>query len=660
MLVRPLPRSLDPLPGESLPGYVLRLGHRLDRAPGRIAVLTGLGRQIPRRSTPAVPAGRLLHLPHETAAAFAHATRLSAQEVAGLCLDSVRARYPPVDLTYETGVLRQTNGIAGLTSWVFSRSTRYCPQCLAGDGTPIQQTHGAAWQKLWRLPPVFACTAHRRLLLHDCPECRQPVHACQSGSLLPRLHDSTLHPTQCRTTIGAGAHWRAQSVCGARLDSSTRPTTAGRQDPALEPLLVVQHKLLGLLAPGGPPETSSVGQPTTVAQYFLDLRLLVGLLCASWPEGRQAAESWIRVEAIDGHLQRQRQQAADRLQQGRKLSHRLVVGDRPPVESAACGSLLALADQLLALDDPVDTQQRLDPLLARASTHSPWVRHLLHVEANCSPGLRTAIGPHVRTLRDTIGPHAASSSGRSRPAPDHAFGPQHIPQYLPADWYDRHFNDLTGINPRHLRRFASITLMQMAAGRSRPAAARQLGLPPGRASATSYRVQRWARDSANSTRLRAALEALAGELDATSDLIDYRQRRHALTAWSIPTDNWHQLIADVKQRQRGRASTRTDWSDRKRLAASVLVWARITQGEYRLAPLLADAWPPRRRRELARGTQHVSSWGRTGRPEHHYVALLAALDTYADQLAVRIDAGWTPPPPDQRDIRQPRLRHPAT
>ena len=38
----PLPRSLDPLPDESLPGYLLRLAHRLGLAPARIMQLTGL------------------------------------------------------------------------------------------------------------------------------------------------------------------------------------------------------------------------------------------------------------------------------------------------------------------------------------------------------------------------------------------------------------------------------------------------------------------------------------------------------------------------------------------------------------------------------------------------------------------------------------------
>jgi hypothetical protein len=40
--LRPLPRSVDPLPEESLPGYLLRLAHRLDISPAHAARLTGL------------------------------------------------------------------------------------------------------------------------------------------------------------------------------------------------------------------------------------------------------------------------------------------------------------------------------------------------------------------------------------------------------------------------------------------------------------------------------------------------------------------------------------------------------------------------------------------------------------------------------------------
>jgi hypothetical protein len=37
--------------------------------------------------------------------------------------------------------------------------------------------------------------------------------------------------------------------------------------------------------------------------------------------------------------------------------------------------------------------------------------------------------------------------------------------------------------------------------------------------------------------------------------------------------------------------------------------------------------------------QQTIHWSRTGHPEHRYPALMTALDTYADQLAARIDAG---------------------
>lgn len=48
----PLPRSLDPLPDEALPGYVLRLAHRLGLSPARVLRLTGSpGSPPPRAGT---------------------------------------------------------------------------------------------------------------------------------------------------------------------------------------------------------------------------------------------------------------------------------------------------------------------------------------------------------------------------------------------------------------------------------------------------------------------------------------------------------------------------------------------------------------------------------------------------------------------------------
>lgn len=44
-----LPRSLAPLPNESLLGFLLRLSHRLDTSPLRLAKATGLTSQTATR-----------------------------------------------------------------------------------------------------------------------------------------------------------------------------------------------------------------------------------------------------------------------------------------------------------------------------------------------------------------------------------------------------------------------------------------------------------------------------------------------------------------------------------------------------------------------------------------------------------------------------------
>src|SRR5262249_61594567 len=83
----PLPRSLDPLPDEALPGYLLRLAHRLGLAPARIMQLTGL--TISRDGHQPAPRNPMMHVDETPAAAFAHAPQLTPTRVPGLCLGSL-------------------------------------------------------------------------------------------------------------------------------------------------------------------------------------------------------------------------------------------------------------------------------------------------------------------------------------------------------------------------------------------------------------------------------------------------------------------------------------------------------------------------------------------------------------------------------------------
>jgi hypothetical protein len=134
----------------------------------------------------------MLVLHPATAATFAEATRLTPAEATSLTLTSLAARYPPVNLQFR-GRQRRVHGVFVKENWIFSRFTRYCPQCLAGDGSLIQQRHGGAWSRLWRLPVVFACPT---------------TSACSSTPAQPAAAPpSTAHAAPkryCRTKATAG------------------------------------------------------------------------------------------------------------------------------------------------------------------------------------------------------------------------------------------------------------------------------------------------------------------------------------------------------------------------------------------------------------------------------------------------------------------------
>lgn len=69
--------------------------------------------------------------------------RLSGAEASSLTLGSLGRRYPPLDLAAD-GRMRQAQGATGLTRWVFTRSARYCPECLSGSGTLVETRHGGS------------------------------------------------------------------------------------------------------------------------------------------------------------------------------------------------------------------------------------------------------------------------------------------------------------------------------------------------------------------------------------------------------------------------------------------------------------------------------------------------------------------------------------
>ena len=107
---------------------------------------------------------------------------------------------------------------------VFAPVTRFCPECLAGDGSAVQESFGGPWLKAWHLPVVFACSVHQRLLEHRCPDCgtgRPGTRGPAQYAVLPAMRVAGLHPAQCRAELIPSNGGRSlPACCGARLDQA--------------------------------------------------------------------------------------------------------------------------------------------------------------------------------------------------------------------------------------------------------------------------------------------------------------------------------------------------------------------------------------------------------------------------------------------------------
>jgi hypothetical protein len=331
----------------------------------------------------------LAGIPETGSSAFTRMTRLTGVQAAQLGMSTWQGRYPPVIASPESKA-RGARRLDGRL--ILAPATRYCPECLAGDGSAIQESFGGPWLKAWHLPVVFACPVHQRLLEHLCPGCGQAVRGRRPGrnpALLPATLAAGLHPAQCRTEIrqGKGRH---PACCGARLDqdSDRRPASPG--------LIALQDKILGLLEPAGPAATLSAGMPAPPASYFSDLRALALLACSTWPAARHLSPDEEAASAIDQHVDSLRKQAAARhAGSPRDASRTRLDFSFPPADAAASGGLARIADRILTgnRDDVREQLLLLLPSGTRSAGQSRWGLSMTRTAIPCSEGLQAAYAP---------------------------------------------------------------------------------------------------------------------------------------------------------------------------------------------------------------------------------------------------------------------------
>ncbi|MFI1169502.1 TniQ family protein [Streptomyces sp. NPDC020801] len=381
---RPIGRSLDPLEGESLAGFVLRLAHRLHVSPDQLMRRTGLADIEPNTQARA-KSGWSTFLPASRTSVFAPTTRLSLSETTALTLADWAAYYPPIARTaalLKAG--RPTRQIDGL----FASTARYCPDCLAGDGTPIQKRHGGPWQRVRRLLMFFVCLRHERFLEHLCPACHQAIGSRRYGHLIARPTIAGLHPAQCRQPRprAEGRPLSREDLCQGRLD---RAELHPADRPSTE-LLALQQKIAALLAAGAPEPAS---------QYFTELQLVTALVIITWPRSRPGTSSTAVTAAdqyaAEHHVPKQRHHS-----------------NAPRTDARACGAFLQAADTILSADDLRIALMPLAPVENRTRTGITPTRHHSWDTAFKKNGSTDA-----RHSTHATGDPPAASVGRPGPQP---------------------------------------------------------------------------------------------------------------------------------------------------------------------------------------------------------------------------------------------------
>ncbi|MFJ1859954.1 TniQ family protein [Streptomyces anulatus] len=609
---RPLARSLDPLPGESLSGFLLRLSYRLGLAPHRVATLCGLACR-----SDVIPHDQLRGLGPEAAARLARATQLSIPEAQGLTLEAFNGRYPPLAKLQKS--TRQAPGSVPL-NWAVNPDTRYCPHCLGGDGTPSQQAYGGAWQLRWHLPVTFACARHRCLLQQTCPLCTQPLcgRVTTRYSLLTLPHVPDLHPAQCRNqnpTVARRHHGRA-TPCGARLDQLAPPAPPLAQQD-LDHLLRLQQHLDRLLSPS--PSAHCEGHEA--AAYFGDLVLAARLVMISWPTGACLLPSTSLEDLVGEYAAGFAPPDASTNSGARRYA---------PRSTAQSAALLLAAANGLGDRDMTSMRDRLEPLAREVYRRSRSTGTKLFTNSDASPTLLRATAPlPYGTQRRT--------ELRVTPRP-YRYRPEEIPPLFPRKWYADLLEPLTAqlthvttVVARHLRWAGSLRLAELVIGHTWRACAPALGIPPASAAQTMHVLGRQMTDAGLWPAFETAVDEAALRLHDQDHRVDYAHRRLATAHWRLTRDQWQVLCEDIPGLEQRAATGDT-------CVGEVLLWSMINESSYLHSPAVlhrrSDSPEP------DRITCKAGELLRRDRPS--FVLLRRRLEAYAVRLGDQCDRGELP------------------
>ncbi|WP_326825003.1 hypothetical protein [Streptosporangium sp. NBC_01756] len=131
---------------------------------------------------------------------------------------------------------------------------------------------------------------------------------------------------------------------------------------------------------------------------------------------------------------------------------------------------------------------------------------------------------------------------------------------------------------RHLRRAASLKLVEMTAGTPCAHSADALGMPRGSASRTMWVLKEQIPNEEIWREFETAVEQIACILDSDPNRINYADRRRAMATWEMPQAAWTRLCTGIPKMAR--------MATQNPLIGTALVWSEVTQAEHLQCPPL--------------------------------------------------------------------------
>ncbi|MCX0242079.1 hypothetical protein [Streptomyces drozdowiczii] len=180
---------------------------------------------------------------------------------------------------------------------------------------------------------------------------------------------------------------------------------------------------------------------------------------------------------------------------------------------------------------------------------------------------------------------------------------------------------------RHLRRAASLKLMEMTAGGTWAECAKTLGTLRGSVVSTFHVLGRtmpgklW-------KEFEAGVERIAAELDSNPNRVNYARRRQSIATWRMPAPDWPGLCDGIPKL--GHLARQEPH------LATGLVWAEVTQSEHlNCSFLTSPALGGRDRKQLA---DQIAQFLTPAHQKAGRLELRRRLDLYAVRLAVQCDS----------------------